>query len=137
MGCLLYGVWESAQLLCDWSVHMSSLSFFAPSPWKQGAHAQFFLGLASCFSTHAITDWLPLCSHSTRISVGFLGKSCADYGFHTVRLRAWISPALQSYSDLAMISDYAIICCADSYFLFLRLMKYYLANVEHSIISIL
>ena len=110
--------------------------FFCTFTREQGTHAQFFLGQASCFSTHAITDWLPLCSHSARISVGFLGKSCADYGL-TVRLRAWISPALQSYSDLAMISDYAIICCADSYSLFLWLMEYYLANMEHSIISIL
>ena len=89
------------------------------------------------FSTQAIKDRLPLCSHSARISVGFLGKSCADYDFLTVKLRAWISPALQFYSNFAMISDYAIICCADSYFLFMRSMKYYLANMKHSIISIL
>ena len=133
----LYGVWESAQLLCDWSVHMSSLSFFAPSPGNRGHTLGSPWVRRVVFSTHAITDWLPLCSHSARISVGFLGKSCADYGFLTVRLRAWISPALQSYSDLAMISDYAIICCADSYSLFLRLMEYYLANMEHSIIPIL
>ena len=135
--CCLYTGFGRVLNFCVIGPFACHLFLFLHLHQEQGTHAQFSLGQASCFSTHAITDWLPLCSHSTRISVGFLGKSCADYGFHTVRLRAWISPALQSYSDLAMISDYAIICCADSYFLFLRLMKYYLANVEHSIISIL
>ena len=131
----LYGVWESAQLLCD-DPFTCHLFLFLHLHQGTGDTRSVLLGSGELFSTHAITDWLPLCSHSARISVGFLGKSCADYGL-TVRLRAWISPALQSYSDLAMISDYAIICCADSYSLFLWLMEYYLANMEHSIISIL
>ena len=105
--------------------------YFAPSPENRGHTLSSPWVRRVVVSTHAITDWLPLCSHSARISVGFLGKSCADYDFLTVKLRAWISPALRFYSNFAMISDYAIICCADSYFLFLRSMKYYLANMEH------
>ena len=111
--------------------------YFAPSPENRGHTLSSLWARRVVFPTRASTDWLPLCSHFACISVGFLGKSCADYVFLTVRLRAWISPALQCYSNFAMISDYAIICCADLYFLFMTSMKYYLAKMKHSIISIL
>ena len=90
------------------------------------------------FLTRASTDWLPLCSHFACISVGFLGKSCAEYVFLAVKLRAWISPALQCYSNFAMISDYALICCADLYFIFHEVNEVlFWLNLKHSIISIL
>ena len=74
--------------------------YFAPSPENRGHTLSSLWVRRVVVSTQAITDWLPLCSHSARISVGFLGKSCADYDFLTVKLRAWISPALRFYSNL-------------------------------------
>ena len=59
--------------------------------------------------------------------VGFLGKSCAGLISHSQASRLDF-PALQSYSDSAMISDYVKICLADSYIfllVFLGVNKYY------------
>ena len=55
--------------------------YFAPSPENRGHTLSSPWARRVVCSTQAITDWLPLCSHSACISVGFLGESCADYVF--------------------------------------------------------
>ena len=114
----LYGVWESAQLLRDWSVRTLTISFLhlyqgnrghtLSSPWVRRVG----------FSTLAITDLLPLCSHFTRIQLVSLENHVLNWFSHS-RASRLDSLALQSYSDFAMISDYAIICFADPYFFLL------------------
>ena len=57
---------------------MSAYPYLAPSPEKQGTHAQFSLGQAS-FSTHADNDLLPLCTHYARFLLASLDKSCDKF----------------------------------------------------------
>ena len=117
----LYGVWESAQLLRDWSVRMSTNPFLHLHQRNRG-HTLSSLWVRRVSQLLQLKVFIAIVLAFYTYYVGFLGKSCAELSSHSQASRLDF-PALQSYSDSAMISDYVKICFADSYFFLLAWSK--------------
>ena len=85
----LYGVWESAQLLRDWSVCMSTNPFLHLYQKNRG-HTLSSLWVRRVFQLLQIKFFIAIVHALYIYFVGFLGKSCDEFNVRTVRLRAWI-----------------------------------------------